>query len=235
MKEPDPPVRPAASPGDRSARSADELAAEALGRDEPTAWFEVLYSAAADGRAVIPWDRGQANPLLVDWLERASFAGKGRRALVVGAGLGHDAEFVAGRGFETTAFDVSPTAVQAARERHPGSPVDYRSADLLALPEEWAGAFDLAVEIHTVQALPRDLRQKAIEGVVRTVAPGGTLMVIARILEEGEDPEAGPPWPLTRVEMEAFGGPGTTVVGIEKVPHPAEPGSLRWLGVFRRA
>ena len=80
---------------------------------------------------------------------RARLRGEGRRALAVGAGLGFDAEHLAALGSATTAFDVAPTAVAMARERFPGSRLDYCVADLLDLPREWEGAFDLVVEIIT--------------------------------------------------------------------------------------
>ena len=35
---------------------ARKLAAESLADDDPTAWFERLYSQARDGVAVVPWD-----------------------------------------------------------------------------------------------------------------------------------------------------------------------------------
>ncbi len=60
------------------------------------------------------------------------------------------------------AFDVSPTAVAEAAQRFAGSPVKYQVADLLAPPPEWTGAFDLVVEIYTVQALYGEARVAAI-------------------------------------------------------------------------
>ena len=113
------------------------------------------------------------------WTAATGLRGEGRRALVVGAGLGFDAEHLAALGFATTAFDVAPTAVAMARERAPGSAVDYRVADLLDLPREWDGAFDLVVEIITVQALPEELRAPATAAIASTVAPGGTLFVVS--------------------------------------------------------
>ena len=56
------------------------------------------------------------------------------RAVVVGAGLGADAELLASRGYRTVAFDLAPSAVELARSRYPGTAVDYRVADLLDLP-----------------------------------------------------------------------------------------------------
>jgi SAM-dependent methyltransferase len=181
---------------------ANRLAAEALAAGRPTGWFESLYEAAADGEAVVPWDRDEAHPVLVEWFERR--APSGRTAIVVGCGFGADAEYVAARGFATTAFDLSPTAIRLARERHPDSPVDYTVGDLLDLPPEWIEAFDLVVEVITVQALPQELRAQSIANIARLVAPGGTLIVISGARDEGEEVD-GPPWPLTRAEIEAFG------------------------------
>ena len=65
--------------------------------------------------------------------------GAGRRAVVVGAGLGADAEHLVQHGWRTVAFDVSPAAVRLARQRHPDSQVAYQVADLLALPPDLVG------------------------------------------------------------------------------------------------
>src|ERR1017187_7080256 len=77
-----------------------------------------------------------------------------RGALVVGCGLGEDAEYIARLGYATTAFDIALTAIAAARSRFPGSPVEYQVADLLAPPPWWSHAFALVVESTTLQALP---------------------------------------------------------------------------------
>ena len=55
-------------------------------------------------------------------------------ALVVGCGLGDDAEFIAGLGFSVVAFDISASAIAAAQQRFPQSTVRYRVADLMAAP-----------------------------------------------------------------------------------------------------
>src|SRR5689334_10520121 len=137
---------------------ADRPAAESIADDDPTGWFERLYADAAGGDAVVPWDRGRPTPQLVEWAEGTDLTGNGRRALVVGAGLGDNAEYIARHGFATVAFDVSPTAVQLARQRFPDSIVEYRVADLLDPPADWRDAFDLVVEVATIQALPYDVR-----------------------------------------------------------------------------
>ena len=54
------------------------------------------------------------------------------RTIVVGAGYGRDAEYLSSLGYPTTAFDISPSAVEQTRARHPDSTVHYDVADLLA-------------------------------------------------------------------------------------------------------
>ena len=62
--------------------------------------------------------------------------------------------------------------------------MDYIQADLLHLPDEWVRAFDLVVEIFTVQALPLSLRHQAAANVAQLVAPGGTLLVVEAVHDE---------------------------------------------------
>jgi DNA-binding transcriptional ArsR family regulator len=71
----------------------------------------------------MPFHRHGPHPPLVEWGERRNLVGTGRRAVVVGCGLGADAEYVASRGYQTTGFDISEAAVRIARRRHPGSSV----------------------------------------------------------------------------------------------------------------
>jgi SAM-dependent methyltransferase len=227
-------------PGGRQLPSSDpdeharRLAGEALAAGEPTGWFEPLYAAAEAGHAVIPWDRGIPHQLLVAWARAAALDGTGRRALVVGCGLGEDAEFVATFGFDTVAFDVSASAIRAARRRFPQSAVHYMTADLLDPPPSWRYAFDLVVESMTFQALPDPPRREAIPNVGRMVAPGGTLLVIARARDDGSDPGEGPPWSLTRAEIDAVTGTGLQPVRVEELRDQGPPATHRWLAHYRR-
>ncbi|HEY1915566.1 MAG TPA: class I SAM-dependent methyltransferase [Streptosporangiaceae bacterium] len=211
---------------------ARSLAAEAIGAGDPTAWFERLYVGAEAGEEVVPWDRGEPHPLLVEWATERAIAGAGRSALVVGCGLGADAEYVAKLGFATTAFDISPTAVRMARQRHPDTSVRYVAADLLNLPAEWRHAFDLVVESLTLQAMPDPPRRTAIRNIGEPVAPGGTLVVNARAREADAPDTDGPPWALTRTEIETISASGVQPVRIE---HLGLRGVPRWRAEFSRS
>ncbi|MGI5236851.1 class I SAM-dependent methyltransferase [Dactylosporangium sp. CA-139066] len=217
---------------DEKRAHARRLAAASIAAGEPTAWFETLYAAAEAGEAVVPWADLEPNPMLVAWAQESGHP-HGGTALVVGCGLGDDAEYLAGLGYRTVAFDVAPTAVAGARRRFPDSPVRYETADLLAPPADWLGAFDLVFECYTVQVLQGAARAAAIASCGALVAPGGTLLVFARAREDAGDPGA-MPWPLTRADMEAFAAGDLAAVHLEALD-VGEPPVRRWSGTFRRA
>ena len=180
---------------------AKRLAQEAIQQDRPLEWFEELYSQATDsGSSLIPWADARPNPNLVEWLDREGTEAKGRSALVVGCGLGDDAEELGRRGFAVTAFDISKSAVAMACRRFPDSPVEYSVANLLSPPPGFSGKFDFVQETYTLQVMPRAMRPAAIERIASFVAPGGTLLVIARARDDSEG-LGDMPWPLSRAEL----------------------------------
>ncbi|MDQ2845231.1 MAG: class I SAM-dependent methyltransferase, partial [Actinomycetota bacterium] len=131
---------------DRDLRSA-ELARAAIREGRPTSWFDELYSAGTRGEIGMPWDRQAPLPLVTDYFAAHPLV-PASRAMVIGCGLGVDAEYLSGlaaeNGSSVTAFDISETAIKFARARYLSSTVDYRVANLLKLPPVWIGAFGLA-------------------------------------------------------------------------------------------
>jgi SAM-dependent methyltransferase len=168
--------------------------------EDTTRWFEPLYASAERDARAVPWSNGEPCPWVVDHL--AAVAGSGR-GIVVGCGLGDDAEAVADAGYETTAFDVSESAVAWCRERFPDSSVEYRVEDLFELPADLIAAGDLAVEVRTVQSLPQSVRTRAIEAVASLVAPGGELLIVTLARPEHVVP-TGPPWALSESELRGY-------------------------------
>ena len=178
--------------------------------------FEAIYAGAEAGGARPPWDYGAARPQLVEWAEARNLAGGGREALVVGCGYGADAEFLSVLGFRTTAFDFASTAIAAARRKYPASEVTYLVADVLDLPREWQGRFHLVVESLTVQSMPPDQHTAAARNIAALLAPGGTLLVLATTRDEGSEVK-GPPWPLTRSELDEFAQGDVVVHRAERI------------------
>jgi len=93
---------------DQARARARQLAQEFAQRRDATGWFERLYTQAQGNEQAIYWAQMVSNPNLVQWLDRRNVGGKGRRALVIGCGLGDDAEELAHRGFEVVACDIAP-------------------------------------------------------------------------------------------------------------------------------
>ncbi|WP_239141060.1 class I SAM-dependent methyltransferase [Actinoplanes campanulatus] len=198
---------------------------------DPTGWFEHLYAEARDGHAEVPWDVAAPSAHL-----RALDlpAGDGRRALVVGCGPGRDAEYLGAMGYAVTAFDISATAIDLARARHPSSPVSYVVADLLDPPDSWRQAFELVLESNNVQALPADIRARAIAVPGTFVAPGGLLVVLAAATSRVDSDGSGPPWPLTRAEIDGFAVDGLRPVSITQVDAAGTTLPTRWQALFTR-
>lgn len=186
---------------------ARELAAEFNRRGDPVGWFEALYREAAAGAAEVPWADLRPNSNLLDYWRLHPQVTDRKQALVNGGGLGDDAEQLAAWGFQTTAFDVSPTAVSLARKRFPATPVDYAPADLLAPPDAWQEKFDFVLEIYPLQVFPAALRPKAMHKIAEFLRRGGLLLVIARG-RDASDAEGQMPWPLTCEELGEFASAG---------------------------
>ena len=206
----------------------------AVDRDRPLAWFEELYGIAkSSGIEIIPWADLKPNPHLLQWLTREQFQGEGKQSLVVGCGLGDDAEELARWGFKVTAFDVSQTAIEMATVRFAASEVEYRVADVLRAPATWAGAFDFVYEAYTLQVLPCQLRKAAAASIASLVAPGGYLLLITRGREDAAS-LGEVPWPVSRAELSAIEGFGLELVELEDYLDDESPAVRRFRATYRR-
>jgi SAM-dependent methyltransferase len=211
---------------------ARDLARAAIARGDATGWFEQLYAESERDGFAISWVDLAPNPYLVDWLRRRPQPPTGR-AVVVGCGYGDDAELLACAGLSVTAFDVAPSAIARCRTRFPESPVSYEVGDVLAPPQEWARAFDLVFEAYTVQVLQGSARTECARNIGDLVAPGGTLLAVARS-RRPQDPEGLMPWPLTRAELDEFATSGLNLSGLHEILEPGDPPVPRFVAEFHR-
>lgn len=212
---------------------ARELADEYTDNGNPTEWFDVLYTEGAQEEAEIPWADLEPNPNLVEWLDREPVSPSGQSALKVGCGLGDDVEELSDRGFDVTAFDISPTAIEWCRERFPDSTASYLVTDLFDVPEDWSRAFDFVLESYTLQVLPQSERRRAIPIIADFVKPGGTLLVICRG-RDPDEPEGDLPWPLAKQTVLRFEDEGLELVEFEDYHDDEIPPVRRFRAQFER-
>ena len=187
--------------------------------DGELADFEEFYRSVGADLGKLPWAALAPRPQIVAWLDTLGLAA-GRRALVIGCGVGDDAEELARRGYRVSAFDISPTAIRWCRTRFPDSAVDYQVADLLDLPAEWRQAFDIVVEFNTIQSIELGRRRDVLAAIAATVAPRGLLFVRAALRPDGA-PALTRPWPVSRAELADFAEVGLRAVSFDTAPNPA--------------
>jgi SAM-dependent methyltransferase len=209
---------------------ARELARESIARGDVTGWFETLYAESERDGFRISWVDLEPNPYLVDWLRRRPAPLTGR-AIVVGCGYGDDSELLAAAGLDVIAFDVAPSAIARCHARFPESNVRYEVADAVNPPARWHRSFDFVFEAYTVQVLTGGARGVCARSIGSFVAPGGTLLAVARS-RRPDDPEGQMPWPLTRAELEAFAGPGLDMTQLDEVLEPGDPPVPRFVAEF---
>jgi len=219
---------------DQARAKAQQLAQRFVQRGDATGWFERLYTEAQGNEQAIHWADMVSNPNLVQWLNRRNVQGKGKLALVVGCGLGDDAEELARRGFEVVAFDIAPTAIAWCRKRFPHSRVAYVVAEVCDRPSAWQGSFDFVLEAYTLQVLPADVRREAAACIAGLLAKEGTLLVICRG-RSAEEPPGNLPWPLTTEELDVFKGTGLRQVRFEDYFDQEEPPKRRFRVEYQRA
>ncbi|MFL6469192.1 MAG: class I SAM-dependent methyltransferase [Pyrinomonadaceae bacterium] len=200
---------------ERRAR-ARELAAGFAGQGDAFGWFDEFYKEAAGDNEQIPWADLEPNRFFRDWAERNGLKGEGRKALVVGCGLGDDAVYLDDLGFKVTAFDISPTAIEWAKRLYKDRDIQFETADLFQPFRGWLEAFDFVLEIYTIQPLPLEIRPNVIDAVASFVAPNGELVVVTRGRDDDEEPSE-LPWPLSKKDLMRFEENGLLQTDYEEV------------------
>jgi len=208
-----------------------DMAKDHIDHNNPLGWFEDVYASAGGNELIIPWASLSPNSFMRDWLDEHPFP-RGKKALVVGCGLGDDAEDLDRRGFQVTAFDISPTAIQWSQERFVKTRVSYVVKDLFKAPASWKRSFDFIWEAYTLQSLLSPLREDAIERLAGWVAPKGILLAVTRGKDVHEFPQ-GPPWPLTQQQMELFQQAGLKCLEFKDFKDPEKPAIRRFLGCYK--
>ena len=145
------------------------------------------------------------------------------RAQDLGSGEGRNAVWLAERGWQVTAVDFSPVALDKARRlaQARGVTVDWVLADLRGYRPE-PGAYHLVLVAY-LHLSPLE-RVAVLAGAVGALAPGGTLLVIGHDLANLTQGVGGPQDPAVLYTPEAIVAEldGLTVHRAERVRRPVD-------------
>ena len=164
-----------------------------------TLWFDGLYEKSKKDYKNIPWAKLEVNPLLGEYLN--STAKHEGKALVIGCGLGDDAEALYGAGYDVVAIDISQSALEIAKKRFPQSNVSFEKENIFEMPQKYLEYFDFVFEAFTIQSLPLIFRENMMKAIVGTLAKNAKLLLIAHKKDKSFQ---GPPWPLEEKEIHTF-------------------------------
>jgi hypothetical protein len=137
-------------------------------------FWSTLYAEGQDG-----WELGRAAPPLVRWTAVHDPIVRGRRALVLGAGRGHDARLLARAGASVVGVDYAAQAVAEARAlaAAEGTAVDFRERDVFALASE-PERYQLVVEHTCFCAIEPGRRGDYARVVADVLEPGGIFVAL---------------------------------------------------------
>lgn len=118
------------------------------------------------------------------------------KALVLAAGEGRNAIWLARRGWTVHAVDFSDVAIEKAKKLAAAHPLEgtitFEAADLRGYPFE-KEAFDLVTLVYL--QIPQSELVPILKGAARSVAPGGELLVIAHDTDNLTHGHGGPQSP----------------------------------------
>ena len=141
--------------------------------DHPEHWER--YYAAVSAPAEMPWYCAGLDPDVERALAELGLAGG--RALDLGTGPANQAFELARRGFDVTASDLSPSAIEHARERARAQGVSVRLVQDDVLATRLAGPFDAILDRGCFQCLAPGSRGAYVAAVAGLLAPGGHLLL----------------------------------------------------------
>lgn len=139
----------------------------------------------------IPWDKGAAAPPLLDLLSREEgrFL-KDARILVPGCGSGHDVRALAAHGARPVGLDLSPKAVEVAREAGKGDGETYEVGDFL---DGSRSGYDAIWEHTCFCAIQPEQRRAYALASAAAIRPGGWFCGVFYLTpnHDGEGPPFG--------------------------------------------
>src|SRR6516162_5485291 len=151
---------------------ADEAVFQKLRAAGKASWDEQADPEAS-------FDRFVMRPFLEESLSGIPQALSGLSALEIGCGSGPICCFLAARGWAVRGIDVSPTALEMARQNaaQRGLRVQFDAADICRMPEQ-PDRYDLIIDGHCLHCLVFDEhRREALTAIDRLLKPDGLFLI----------------------------------------------------------
>ena len=172
-------------------------------KEDRAQFWEDIYLADDAG-----WDLGGVTPIF-KFIGESISPGK---LCILGCGRGYDAIMFAQKGFDVTAVDFAPSAIQAVHElaNEAGVFVKTVETDIFSLRTDFANTFEYIIEQTCFCAINPN-RRKDYEKLVRQILePAGKLIGLWFPLDKSVTDD-GPPWGTTTDEVKALFINGWTV------------------------
>jgi methyl halide transferase len=147
-------------------------------------------------RSETPWDLNSPTPLFMEILKNLPRG----KMLIPGCGKGFDAIAASNEGFEVTAVDFAPSAIQAAEAmaEKQNANVKFAAADFFHLEEEYFNSYDYVYDYTSYCAINPTRRKEYAEIISRCLKPGGKLIAL---LFPVDGREGGPPFNVDVIEF----------------------------------
>lgn len=154
-----------------------------------------------------PWDHGRAAPPFAEFVEREGApAGD---ILIPGPGSGHDVRYFAELGARVLGLDISPSAIEVARQRNPHPDADYQPGNILDPAPKWHAQFDWVIEHTCLCALPPDQWDAYARAIPLLLKPGGHYLALFYRNPEDDD---GPPFRIEEADIERLFSPNFSLL-----------------------
>ena len=183
--------------------------------EDRSQFWEDIYLAGDTG-----WDLSGPTPIyknLANELKIGSLC-------IIGCGRGYDAIMFAKKGFQVTAVDFAPSAIQALKQMAVESEVEVNTLelDIFALLPSYQNSFDYVIE-QTCFCAIHPSRRKEYEIMVQGILkPNGKLVGLWFPLDKHID-EGGPPYGTSVNEVKTIFNNGWETVKEEFSEHSIKP------------
>jgi len=136
----------------------------------------------------IPWNIETPPDALIELVDSGKV--KPCKTIDLGCGTGNYAIYLASKGFDVTGIDISPAAINIAKEnaKKKGVKERFLVADVLGDLDEVRETFDFAYDWELLHHIFPEKRKKYVENVYKILNPGGKYLSVCF---SEKDPEFG--------------------------------------------